>query len=153
RRPLLAAMLDSHFDPSWDIADPFPRKPEWYYVDKDGKEHYRGPRFEDILYPICWATERDRTSTSKKPAHKARDDFIDLWWTVKTAACRVHRSRPDVLGTRDEFNRHVRPYSDVEDTARLMDAAPAAQVQGLCYRPHLPPGAFNDEGKILVNTF
>ncbi|CAN7208456.1 DUF5906 domain-containing protein [Phenylobacterium sp. LjRoot225] len=151
-RRLSAVIFDDDFPKTFDLADPWPDHEKWWR-DK----RYRGPTLEDLMNPATWATTKlPPTKEKGRPAHKIRDEFASEWvWALEPPVF-VHRDQPDRLLSAETFNRRVRPFSDVEDTARLLALRAASQVDTIAYQPYSGRArahVMNVDGRRVVNTF
>jgi hypothetical protein len=70
-----ALMFDDGFGEGFDLADPWPRHPDWW---RDGR--YRGPGLSECLFPATWATRAARVHGSDKPTHFITDRFMKEWF-------------------------------------------------------------------------
>jgi hypothetical protein len=148
RRTMMALMFDDRFGTTFDLADPWPQRKEWW----QGKR-YRGPRLDDCLFPATWATETVKAEGSDKPVHKIRNQFAAEWLWVEEPDAFVHRHQVDRLRSRTTFNSRIRSFSDVDDTARLFVRSFSSICDGVVYRPGEGPGIIHEDGRRLINTF
>jgi hypothetical protein len=65
----------------------------------------------------------------------------------------VHCGSPDRLLTAAEFNSHILPFSDAEDTARILQREAAIKVDGVAYEPGKNAGTITMDGSRLVNMW
>jgi hypothetical protein len=68
----------------------------------------------------------------------------------------VHRHQSDRLYDPEVFNRAVAPFSDAEDTVRLLAREVSVHADGITYRPSTKKGfrrVVTIDGRRLVNTF
>jgi hypothetical protein len=65
----------------------------------------------------------------------------------------VHRRDPSRLLDAAEFNANVFPFSDVKDTARILQREAAIKVDGVAYEPGENAGTITMDGRRLVNTW
>jgi hypothetical protein len=133
QRPLMMVRFDSRFPNTFDLADEWPRNPKWW--QRDGR--YCGPTLDDFLFPATWATKtlKDPSGQSDKPIHKIVDPFAKEWMWCEDLDVFVNRRQVNRLRPRKLFNSRVRPFSDVEDTARLFLTMPSPACDGVTYDP------------------
>ena len=148
RRALKGIMFDKDFTKGFDLADDMPK----HLFAKTGK--YVGPSWYDLLKFATWATKRVPNPEGKagRPLTKICAEFAEEWVHCVTPEVYVHRDWPFDILTEREFNNKVRPYSDADDTARLLKADAASKTAILAYRPAKPPGIFAEDGKTYFNT-
>jgi hypothetical protein len=87
-----------------------------------------------------------------RPAFELRPAFSKEWYHVVKPNVYVHRERGWKYDE-SEFNKKVRPFSDVEDVARLLDRSVSAAADGLTYEPGQPQGVLAEEGQRKVNLY
>ena len=134
-RPLTVVRFDDHFPAGFDLTHPWPNHEDWWRTDS---REYCGPTLDDLSSSATWATEVVPVTVKRpgRPAHRLRKEFTDEWFTSVDPPVFVHRDHRNLLLNNDRFNRAVRPFSDVEDTAKLMvKAGGRARVKGIVYRP------------------
>lgn len=133
------------FKAGWDLADPLP--PELF--DKNGRVKLR---MEDLMRPATWATqEREKRKGPGRPGHDLTMKFKEEWYHCTDVKMFFHATMPGQSYEEQAFNCFIRPYSDVEDTARLLRASEQGKVAFPSYDPSRVYGPYNDgEGK---NTF
>jgi hypothetical protein len=148
RRSMMMVMFDDNFPLTFDLADDWPVRKEWWR-----NEHYCGPRLDDCLFPATWATEMERIFGSDKPVFRVRDDFAAEWvWTAEPNVF-INRRQVDRLWSYSVFNTLIKAFSDVDDTARLLTKRPTAKCDLLAYRPGQTSGIIHDGGTRLINTY
>jgi hypothetical protein len=148
RRAMLAIIFDDRFPTGFDLADLWPMHNGWW-----PKGNYRGPTFDECLSPATWATEIVRADRKGRPTYKIRKQFAAEWVWVEDPAVFVHRHQTNRLRTDAVFNRTVRPFSDAEDTARLLVRHLSSKCDGIAYDPGQRIGVVNIDGKRLINCY
>jgi len=136
-------MARVNFDASWpehfDLADPMPRG-----IKK---------RMKDCMRSCTWATE-EFAVTPKRTAFKVSKAFADEWSTSTIPDAYIHNDLPRKLFDADQFNKWVRPYSDVEDTAKLLRRKEECLAAGLRYDPSSKSGrAVGGYNADFINTY
>jgi hypothetical protein len=138
-------MFDSRWPQSWDMADPMP---EGLYV----KKRYMGPRLRDLMVAATRATEMV-FSAEGKASIITRRAFREEWVHSVTPEVYIHGEWPNRMLTASEFNNDVAPYSDADDTARLLKKDAASKTAMLKYDPSFKPGIYGSgDGGRFVNT-
>jgi Family of unknown function (DUF5906) len=148
QRSLMAIMFDDRFHESFDLADEWPSHPAWWRPDG----RYCGPAMDDFLTSATWATAIVPTKKGK-PAHKIVDMFAKEHLWASRQDLFVNRRRPNHMRGRVEFNSRVRPFSDVDDTARLLVKLASVQCDGVTYLPGEPAGVISTSNGRLINTY
>lgn len=132
---------DDRFPQSWDAADPLPAP--LYRGDR-----WVGPSVRDLTVPATWATEKP-----PKGGARLRREFKEEWLHVVTPEAFVHRDWPDRLYTKTEFNNRIAPFSEVANTAGLIQRDDAAKGGVLKYSPAEASGIYaTAEAGRHVNT-
>jgi hypothetical protein len=151
QRKMMVVRFDDRFPPSFDLADDWPKLDEFWRKD----ERYRGPTMNDCLFPATWATRVVPKAPDEKgrPAFKIVDPFVEEWLWIEEQDAFISRQQLDQQRNRKVFNSRVRAFSDVEDTARLLDRRASPKCDGIAYEPGRQPGVLNIGGKRLVNTY
>lgn len=145
---MAVVFLDSTFPAHFDLADGWPTSKGFW---RGGR--YVGPGISDLSHSATWATEEVKTGQKGRPAHRVRDAFAREWITVSDPPVHVNRRHLDRLLTREQFNAEVRPFSDVDDTSRLLTRRFSGRAEGLDYLPGKPEGVVLDGGRRVLNTF
>jgi hypothetical protein len=154
KRSMGLVRFDDRFPEKFDLADAWPRVEAWWRGLR-----YTGPSLSQMLWPATWATDVLPNPSSKgAPVILARRDFTKEWICVKEPAAFIHRGYCEKLYRPDQFNAALRPFSDAEDTARLLVRILSSQVDGVCYTPTKKKAArraeiINVDGYRMVNTF
>lgn len=130
-------MFDERFDYGFDLADAMPER-----LYKGGK--WRGPHMSEMLVPATAATEQVPSKDSGKPRTVLRKAFREEWFHSVVPEAYIHRDWPNRIYTAQEFNNTVAPFSDVDDTSRLVKKDAAAKGSVLKYDPAHKPGIFAD---------
>lgn len=135
---------NNSFRAGWDLADPIP--PE--LLDKNGRVKLR---LEDMMRPATWATQvSEKKKGPGRPSHSLTLKFKEEWYHCTDVKMYFHATMPGQAYEEQAFNCFVRPYSDVEDTAKLLRASEQGKVAFPSYDPSRPYGPFNrGEGKNL----
>lgn len=141
-KALFCIMFDDRWPASWDLADEFPRPRSFY----SASGIYHGPMIDDLLQPATYATELVSVEGTKKKTAKLKKVFQEEWIHCVSPFFFAHVRWPYKFYTEQEFNTRVAPFSDVDDTARLMKKTVAAKALGLMYDPSLPTGLQSKRG-------
>jgi hypothetical protein len=150
--PLWALRFDSQFPAAFDLADPFPEDDERFF--KNGK--YVGPQPSDLICSATWATKAiPVVGTSGKVTikHVMREAFLAEWCFTLDPTFFINKHRPHRRWSEVEFNNAVRPFSDVEDTARLLKQHFECQSEGIGYVPGNESFFVTEKGRRLINTW
>lgn len=132
---------------SWDMADKIPEK-----FFKKGR--YIGTGLAAMMIPATYATEvKPNPSGKGRPITMLRDHFAQEWMHSITPEAFIHADWPSDILSSAEFNSKVRPFSDVDDTARLLLACSASKSRRLHYHPGYAPGFSGDEDGAFINTY
>jgi Family of unknown function (DUF5906) len=148
QRRMTAIIFDDRFPAGFDLADPWPKRLDWWL-----NERYIGPTFDECSTPATWATETVHTGEKGRPAFRVRKHFVADWLAVKEPPVFVHRNQTNKLLSDAMFNRAVRPFSDVDDTARLLLKHLSSQCDGVAYMPGRTAGVIIVDGQQLVNCY
>lgn len=144
------------FPDRWDFADPMP--PDLFKEIGEGEEVrtiWTGEGFLGCIYPATWATQREPIVGKGRPSYSIRRRFAEEFVPIRL---------PDRVGVkwpvrrtldREDFNRLFRPFSDVEDTARLLlKEAGNGIIEGVTFSPGLDkPITLNHERKVGFNVW
>ena len=146
RKSLKGAVFGSDFPHAFDLADPMPKK-----LFTRGKR-YIGPAFKDLLRPASWATDLQPAADGKgRPKAVIRQEFLEEWLHCTQPECFIHKDWPSQMYSPSEFNNLVAPFSDVDDTAKLVRRDSASKSVGLKYCPDAAPGL--SAGNRWINTY
>jgi hypothetical protein len=88
-----------------------------------------------------------------RPAHRVRTEFADEWIVTAHPQVFINKRRTDRILTAEQFNTTVRPFSDVEDTARLLIHHHSCHADGLEYLPGEPAGVVVVDKRRVMNTY
>lgn len=134
------------FNDEWplrfDLADPFP-------ADRAAA----GTRLTDLLECATWATDVIPATRGRGQSYQPRRPFIDAWRFTVSPPLFFHDSQPGRGFTETEVNALTRPYSDAEDTARLIRLRPSCQVFGVGYLPGSKEGIVERDGQSVMNLW
>ena len=140
-------MFGDSFPESWDMADPIPEK----LFSPTGR--YTGVSLQDLTLPATWATKVINAGEKSRPAYGLRDTFLEEWFHCVSPDVYVHAQWPHRIYNTSQFNDVVRPFSDIDDTARLMRMTASHKSAALLYDPGIKSGLYMDKGKgRFINT-
>lgn len=145
---LKAILFDERFKESFDLADPLPAK-----LFKG--ERWTGPNLKHFLIAATAVTELLPNPEGKgRPIATLRLPFRQEWYHTVSPEVFIHKSWPNRLMNAAEFNSYVRPFSDIDDTARLVRADFANKSRIMHYLPGAPSGFYgtNQLGQFF-NTY
>jgi hypothetical protein len=128
---------DPAFRPGWDLADPLPIE----LVDKKGRFRLR---LDDSIKPATWATSKVKGEGKGAPAHVLTMKFREEWSHCSDIEMFFHNSVQGIEYDERAFNSAVRPYSDVDNTARLIHTSKVGKVNAPNYDPARPWGIYTD---------
>lgn len=130
RRRLEMVRFDNEFPVSFDLSDSFPKH---FGHGKD----YVGPPMAEMTFPATWATEEipNANPKSNRKHYKLRPEFAEEWVYSERPEVFIHLKQPERLRSLSEFNKAVRPFSDVANTAALLETHLPSKVDGICYQP------------------
>lgn len=146
-KAMKGVMFDDRFKPSWDLAEDIP--PEFFKLGR-----YIGPLFEAFVSFATRATTMVEVEGSKKQVATLNREFEQEWTHCVSPEIFVHKDYPDRMLTLDEFNNAVRPFSDVKNTANLLQSDASSKGMSLRYSPALPSGLYGsiEDGR-CINTY
>jgi hypothetical protein len=148
--PCVSIQFTDDFKGGFDLADEWPDIPAWW--SKKGR--YVGPSMRDLIEPATWATEEiiiPGVERKGAPGYRLKSHFIEEWMSVEEPEAFINvRYQPDVPRNKDRFNRYIRPFSDVDNTARLIEKRSGRKVFSLAYRP-FAPGDVEPKRVMMVN--
>ena len=133
---LHGVMFGARFPESFDLADPIP--PDMFEAGR-----YKGPRFAELIVPATWATKLV-VGDDGKSRFGIRQEFADEWVCSDQPEACVHRDFPDNQLSFSQFNKSVRPFSNTDDTAKLLKPVLTSSVKRLDYRPDLGRASTRD---------
>jgi hypothetical protein len=146
--PLKGIMFDERWPLAWDLADPMP--PAMF----SSSNRWNGPTLLNQTQLATWATETPAAvKGAGRPPTVIRGVFAEEWFHCVTPEVFVHKDWPSVVLNLQEFNNTVKPFSDVDDTARLVKSDPAGKSAVLKYSPAMKSGIYtNTDGQRYINT-
>jgi hypothetical protein len=138
--------FDDSFPASWDLADKMPKQ---FFKGK----RYIGKKLYQFIEPATFATEKVPTGDGKKTMIELRQNFKEEWCHAITPEIFIHLDSPSHILSANEFNSKVSPFSEVDDTARLLKKDGTSKAVMLNYNPAMPPGLYTiDTGGKYINT-
>ena len=147
RGAMFGVKFPANFPLGWDIADDLPD-----HLFEKGVYKTTSPQLQDLLIPATWATSI-RKVEGGKPKVGLRKEFARQWIHCVLPEVYIHEEWPSIHWSRDEFNHKVQPFSDVDDTARLLRKVEAQSVDFLKYKPGDPEGVSSDDRTRFFNTY
>jgi hypothetical protein len=133
--PAKWVQFDSRFPSSFDMADPMP---EALFVEADGKKHWKGPTFGELITPCTWATRLiPNPDKPEKMIATLNRAFQREWFYVGQTGLFAWRHDPRIRYNETSFNANMRRCSDVKDTAALVLQGLTDSIDKLTYRPDL----------------
>jgi hypothetical protein len=144
--------FDQRWPAGWDIADPMPER--FFKELKKGERRYIGPQLKELMKPATRATELVSNKDSKgRSAAVATRTFREEWVHAVQPEVFIHRDWPNRIFTAPEFNNFVSPYSDVDDTARILKKDDTSKGATLRYVPGEKSGLYGSgENGRFINT-
>jgi hypothetical protein len=141
-------MFDSRWKPGWDIADPMPEA----MFSKTGR--YLGPTMAQLTIGATWATEIVPVSKAERgrPSWRVTSAFREEWLHCVSPEVFIHRDWSNRILTKEEFNSTVRPFSDADDTARLLKSDVASKSAVIQYKPGNRSGIYASKQGRFINT-
>lgn len=114
----------------------------------DRLEDRRWPPFRTTVNPATWLTHRlPKEEGAKGPAPAVlRDHAKSEWIYIEEGHIYIHVAEPNRLISADQFNTIVRPYSDVDNTRRVVDAVRSDRSVRIAYLPGEEPGHVHADG-------
>ncbi len=149
---LRGVMFDSRFKESFDLADPMP---EALFKKTSHGLRWTGPTLDSLKVFATAATRMiPNPAGAGRPIAVLRDAFREEWFHVVSPEVFLHKDHPNRLFDANGFNSLIRPFSDVDDTARLVRGDQANKSRKMHYLPGAPSGFYgtNYAGQFL-NTF
>lgn len=145
---LKCIMFDARFKESWDMADAMPER--FFTKSKTGPK-WHGPMLKQFMHSATFATELlPQLKGAGRPSAALRRSFREEWMHCVSPEVFIHRDWPDKILDEKGFNNVVRPYSDVDDTARLVRGDQANKSRQIHYEPGSPSGFY---GNNLIGQF
>jgi hypothetical protein len=141
-------MFDPRFGLSWDLADDVPRS----LFTKSGR--YIGPKIEKLIVLATRATELiPNPAGTGRPIQKLTQAFREEWYHSVRPEVYIHKDFPSNLLNEKQFNSTVAPYSDADDTARLVRKDAASKSAIIKYSPAMEKGIYSSkDGGRFINT-
>jgi hypothetical protein len=152
-REIRTLIYDNHtFTPGWDLGDPLPAE----LFDKNG--HVKRT-LEAMLQPATWATveiEREKKTRGPKP-HALTNKFRKEWIHATDVGMIYHAWLRGFEFSERAFNKFIRPFSHVDDTARLVNTSLVGRVSAPTYDPSRKYGEVyapgDASGKLYFNKY
>jgi hypothetical protein len=134
--------FDNKFRPGWDLADPIPET----LISKTGSVELT---LLDYTFPATWATRRmEKAGQPGRPGYTLTKAFAEEWVHTVTPNFFCHvRMTNYSFDKQGEFDSFVRPFSDIDDTGRLLKANWANKGVSVKYDPGRAPGFFSGKDK------
>ncbi len=149
RRALRGIYFDSTWPPHWDMADPMPANK----FSATGR--YKGARLEELFRNCTWATDEIAPPAGSKgrPTLVINRHFAEEWHHIRTPEVFVHESTPRQFLDEKAFNGWVNPYSNTDDTAKILRRKDVQKATSLRYIPHQKGGLIkNAQDEMYFNT-
>lgn len=140
KRTLKGIYFDDKWPAGWDMADPLPKKMF------DARNAYIGPPIEQLVFPATYATEKRGKETF------IRQDFAQEWLHCVQPEAYIHKDSPSNVLSAEDFNNQVRPFTGVEDTARVLKRCQASKTGTIRYNPAETPGYKAGDDGAYINT-
>lgn len=134
-----------HFKYSWDMRDPLP---EEYFIDGQ----YTGPAIEDLIRPATYATRTIYVGPTRKAKHELNRAFRGQWYHIIEPDAYVYVRTPHKLYNEKQFNDICKPYSNVEDLARIFKDYYEVKVDGVIFNPGRK-GGINEGPPLTFNMY
>jgi hypothetical protein len=151
KRTMRGVYFDSHWPPHWDMADPMPQTPYFY-----SETRYVGPPLAALFRHCTWATELvpPPQGSKARPTIVLNPYFNKEWANVRTPDVYVNVHVARHYMSEREFNNWVNPFSDTDDTAKIVRRKDAHKAAGLRYNPSRPSGMIKDDSDHnYINTY
>lgn len=148
--PTFLVQFTSQFPASFDLADPFPKS---MFAKVDGVKSYIGPSFRSCLQPVTWATDilLPREGEKGRPGHALRDSFKGLWTFVEELDSFVCTEMPEIIRSELVLNKSIAPFSDVQNTSRLILKTFNGKIMRIAYRPDEKGLIVTSRGSSAIN--
>jgi hypothetical protein len=148
---LKGVRFDTNWPPSFDLGDEFTAKTCPHLFHENGR--YKGTSLTGMMIPATWATEQIQTGEKGRPINILRRVFREEWLHAVKPEVFIHKDRPNELHAASEFNNLIAPFSDVDDTARLLKKDAVGKGAQLAYEPGRKAGPYGSEEKgHYINT-
>ncbi len=152
---MFGIMFGKDFKEGFDLADDLPE--DLFVVSSDGQKRWTGSRLRDMMVPATMATEIVMTegpNGKPKATTQLTKAFREQWLHSVQPEVYLHRDWPHQMWTQDEFNNYNRPFSHVDNTARLLKTDINAKSAIIKYDPSRKPGVFGSGGEgRFINTY
>lgn len=147
--PAFHIMFTNEWPPSFDLADPFPKK---MFQTIESIQRYIGPPFRSVLHPATWSTDIiPAKEKGKRPAAVLRESFKHSWSYIESADVFVCNDMPEIMLTENVLNKALAPFSHVNNVSQLIVKAFRGRTTKLCYRPDIPGRVVTDRGTSAIN--
>jgi hypothetical protein len=138
-------MFGKHFKMSWDMADPLP---DHMFI----KGRFVGPTLRSLFQFATYATTLIPPEGGKgRPVAILKEAFKEEWVHAVKPEVFIHKEWPNKIWTLPEFNNKAAPFSDVDDTGRLLKKDAASKSATLKYDPGKTSGIYGHDGR-FINT-
>jgi hypothetical protein len=138
--------FDERFKVGWDLADPIPEA----LISKAGTVEMM---LLDYTYPVTWATQ-PLDKTRGRPGYGLTPAFSKEWVHTVNPEYWCHcRLTQHCFEREKDFNSHVRPFSDVDDTGRYLKQNWANKATTVKYDPASKPGLFHADKNLYLNLY
>jgi hypothetical protein len=145
---MLAIMFNNLFPSGWDLADKVPETLFNTFKCDNGIEHRIVKQsLMSLARPATWVTEQmpRQEGQTGRTAFRLTKQFTAEWCHVTDVNMFFHSVLLGHAYSEDAFNNTIRPFSDVDNTARLVRMNIHGKVDFVKYDPGRKPGIFNDE--------
>lgn len=148
---LKGVIFDGRWPLAWDLADAFPEK---MFTKSELGTRFKGPTLKALMIPATRATELIPNPAEKgRPIAVMRRQFKEEWMHSVQPEAFVHVDFPNRILTTTEFDTLVSPFSDLNETARLLKKDLANKSFSLHYLPTQKSGLFGSREKgRFINT-
>lgn len=144
--PLVGVKFSDFFPQGWDMADHMPAS---LFTPKG---RYIGPQLQSLMEPATWATE-EITGSRGRPRLIITSHFSNEWVHCIRPQAFVHKNWPNRIFSTGEFDNLVRPYSNTDQTSRILMQDGASKKAKLQYDPSSPSGHYStNDGGQAINT-
>lgn len=138
RGKMKAIGLDARWPTGWDLADPWPDRPE-FWSQRTGL--YKGPTLTEMRRPATWATQQLPNPSGKgRKVTVLTEVFRQEWLHTTDPVLFVHVEYPWQHYSTASFNATLRPFSHVDNLANLMLADDAQKALKFVYDPSKATG-------------
>src|SRR3990167_2969616 len=144
-----ALFFTDEFPISFDMADKFPEK---MFSNGEGERVYIGSTFRSHLAPATWATNKLIVGKGR-PSFYLREHFKNMWSYIEDADLFICNEMPDIIRPAVILNKVLAPYSDVDDTCKLIVKSQQERTVKLCYRPDSTDLLIVSKDNVSINTY